>query len=420
MIHAYKMSDRAGTAVREVINFSTLQHLIAADSLTKALPRWTAGGRFQRWKLSQPLLRALQRLERNASCDVLAYQYQSGKRHNFSLALLPPKANEPGARIWGVFRSQVEFESIKKACIYNKLGTSDIDDENCAMAFNKIRTDQINAQRHQPPAELSRPPQPVWGVYQSALFRSSLKGRGNGYLAYRAMAIFVGKLQGYFVPDRCAGGSTSEEAQRVWHALRKEFASVGPVILPFEHHTQRPDKPGYPKATLVLVGCGRKKCQPRPGAALSMEAQDLYISDFFKKKRKWAETHGHYWAILSAGYGLLRPFDNIEPYDVNLKDLSKEGRKNWTAKVAAQILASQAGVHGHWVKHGLPAPGLGTWGSVGLGHPLVQPGDTVYILAGTLYRNPLSSILEEKGVTVINPLEGMSIGQQKKWLKENA
>ena len=340
------------------------------------------------WKLPKPLLAALQELERNAFCDVVVWsqwepsaeiKYPSSQ--SFSLALVPRGGRTgPGSRTLGIFRCRREYSSISSA--QESTSLLHWGEKDCLDAYKEIAREQEDTSR------------PVWVVYQSVIFDNSIKGRGNGYLSYRVMAIFVGSIQGYFVPDRCAHGSTSDDAERVWVALRRDFVSVGPVLLPFEPQLA-PTKLKYPKAALVLVGCGQRKCEMEEEDP-EVKAQNLYISDFFKKKKKWAETFGRRWGILSAAYGYLAPNDRIETYDLSMKELSRDERNKWAAAVAARIL-----FHSRSVRQ------------------LVRPGDTIYILAGTLYRNPLSSILErEGGVSVVNPLEGLGIGQQKKWLKE--
>ena len=58
--------------------------------------------------------------------------------------------------------------------------------------------------------------------------------------------------------------------------------------------------------TIALVACVSKK-NNRP-----MRAQDLYISDWFKKASAYADTISNKWYILSAMHGLVDPSDIIE------------------------------------------------------------------------------------------------------------
>jgi hypothetical protein len=67
--------------------------------------------------------------------------------------------------------------------------------------------------------------------------------------------------------------------------------------------------------TLVIVGCGAAK---RDHEA---EAQDLYTSTYFAKKRAYAETIGDDWQVLSAEYGLVPHDFVIKPYETHIDDL---------------------------------------------------------------------------------------------------
>ena len=45
------------------------------------------------------------------------------------------------------------------------------------------------------------------------------------------------------------------------------------------------------------------------------KAKDLYISDLFKKMRKYVETYNYDWRIISAKHGLINPEKMIESYE---------------------------------------------------------------------------------------------------------
>lgn len=134
---------------------------------------------------------------------------------------------------------------------------------------------------------------------------------------------------------------------------------------------------------LVLVACSKNK---RP---LTCEAQDLYTGDLFLKSRAWAEKHGDAWAILSAKHFLLRPCAQIEPYDETLNNASPGQIEHWSKCVIRMICAA---------------------------HPHARE---VTFLAGEKYRRHLSVWFAGIGVSVSAPMDGMGIGQQLKWLKEN-
>lgn len=128
-----------------------------------------------------------------------------------------------------------------------------------------------------------------------------------------------------------------------------------------------------------LVSCVAKKATKRERAA------DLYQSDWFRKARAYVERTACRWFILSAEHGLLDPGVAIDPYDTALAMMSAHERRQWGARVAAQLDAA-----------------LGS----------DYAGEIVF-LAGKLYRTPL---LDYAGPRARIPMIGLGIGQQKAWL----
>jgi len=126
-----------------------------------------------------------------------------------------------------------------------------------------------------------------------------------------------------------------------------------------------------------LVACVGQKL-PHPA-----RAGHLYQSDWFRKARAYVTIQGGRWFILSALHGLVAPSRVIEPYNVTLADLGAAERRAWGERVSAQLA-----------------------GRIG-------PRTPVVILAGRLYRDPLSAWA---GSRVTVPMEGLGIGQQKAWL----
>lgn len=126
---------------------------------------------------------------------------------------------------------------------------------------------------------------------------------------------------------------------------------------------------------VVLVACCGSKL---PHAA---PAQDLYVSDLFRKSRAYAEAFGCAWYVLSAKHGLLLPGQVVAPYDLTLNRMTRPELMAWEASVLEQWRAVQA--------------------------------DDVVMLAGRLYRGwtPRAS------GTFTVPMQGLSIGHQKAWLK---
>lgn len=138
-------------------------------------------------------------------------------------------------------------------------------------------------------------------------------------------------------------------------------------------------------STLVIIGCGAQKLSE------SAPACELYTSQHFCAKRRYAEGSGHRWMILSARYGLLRPEELIEPYDLNLGSCDDSYLWLWRRYVGQQWLA------------------LGFDGGV-----------TVELHAGLPYRYHLrlavGSITSHVKYTV--PLLSLGIGQQLAWYKQ--
>src|SRR5690606_4368286 len=117
-------------------------------------------------------------------------------------------------------------------------------------------------------------------------------------------------------------------------------------------------------------------------------ARDLYTSALFRKARAYAERNADAWYILSAKYGLVDPNRVIEPYDVTLNRMGIGERRAWAAKVRFEL------------------------------EQIVQPGDTVVMLAGAHYREGLMGALRRRGVQVQVPMEGLKIGEQLQWLSQ--
>lgn len=132
---------------------------------------------------------------------------------------------------------------------------------------------------------------------------------------------------------------------------------------------------------VTLVSCVSRKL---PVAA---QARELYVSDWFKKARAYAEKTGDGWFILSAFYGLLAPDRVIEPYERTLNGQREKERRAWAARVAADLRRS------------------------------VPPGSRLIILAGELYRRELIPLLNQD-YRIEVPMRGLGIGQQLSFLKK--
>jgi cytoplasmic iron level regulating protein YaaA (DUF328/UPF0246 family) len=135
---------------------------------------------------------------------------------------------------------------------------------------------------------------------------------------------------------------------------------------------------------VALVSCVKKK---RPTSAPACE---LYDSALFRGMRRYAETHADRWFILSAAYGLLAPDAVVAPYERTLNRMKVDARRVWSERVLES-----------------------------LSHE-VSTDDTLIVLAGARYREGLFPRLKEMGIAVQVPLEGLKLGQQLQWLKQQS
>ncbi|MBM3957963.1 MAG: hypothetical protein FJ313_07930, partial [Gemmatimonadetes bacterium] len=137
-----------------------------------------------------------------------------------------------------------------------------------------------------------------------------------------------------------------------------------------------------PVGDLVLLGCVAQK---RPGPA---PAKDLYSSPLWQRRRRYAEASGRPWGILSAEFGFLGPEQIIRYYDRYLERESTAYRREWSERVAAEVVAKAEEVGAR----------------------------SVEIHAGAAYiESGLRRHLEAAGFRVLRPLEGMRIGEQLAW-----
>ncbi len=131
----------------------------------------------------------------------------------------------------------------------------------------------------------------------------------------------------------------------------------------------------------VLVGCvATKASAPAPG-------KDLYQSELFLRRRAYAEASGRPWFILSALYGLVGPDDVIEPYDVNMTEVTGARRRSWVEKIMGRLEEELGAL----------------------------TGLVLEVHAGADYRNALGPALRAAEATLVNPLEGLRLGEQLHW-----
>lgn len=83
--------------------------------------------------------------------------------------------------------------------------------------------------------------------------------------------------------------------------------------------------------TIFLIPCCKNK-----NDKLCM-AKDMYKSPMFRMRMRYAEQFDANIYILSAKYGLLAVNQYIEPYNLSLKEFSKDERICWSNKVIEQL-----------------------------------------------------------------------------------
>lgn len=150
-----------------------------------------------------------------------------------------------------------------------------------------------------------------------------------------------------------------------------------PHVIPTAHARDSHD-------TVYLVACvAEKSAQP-------MEARELYLSDLFIKARTFVERRGGKWFILSALHGLVAPNRVLNPYDCTLNTMSAPQRRAWAARVIEQMRTE------------LPT------------------ARRIVVLAGDSYRAHLMEHLQSICPDVTVPMEGLRIGEQLRWLGQNA
>ena len=146
--------------------------------------------------------------------------------------------------------------------------------------------------------------------------------------------------------------------------------------------TATPQPQPRPRAvsSVVLVGSVDSKL---PRAA---PAKDLYRSDLFARRRRYAETTGLPWFVVTSRWGLAAPQEIIAPHDVDLGEMPSAYRRAWAGFVTAQLSAQV---------------------------PL--PGAVVEIHAGVDCVEVLRPELERAGAVVVDPVETGTVDQTLAW-----
>jgi len=142
--------------------------------------------------------------------------------------------------------------------------------------------------------------------------------------------------------------------------------------------------------TLVIVTCVKEKLNG------SFKAEDLYISDLFKKMRHFVEIYDYDWRIISAKHGLIDPEDIIESYEDESLDQFKllQGKQTTNLKTKKdalrQIIEEQL-------------------------EPILKDYNRIILMCGKNYRDVILPLLKEK--KVVNYFKGTKgIGEIKQKL----
>lgn len=129
---------------------------------------------------------------------------------------------------------------------------------------------------------------------------------------------------------------------------------------------------------VVCLSCVKSK-RSKPS-----KARDMYVSALFTKMLAYAESlHPEKIYILSAKYGLLNLDDEIDPYELTLKNMPARARSLWAESVLSKMKREVDLENNQFV-----------------------------FLAGMPYRENLLQHIRHYTV----PMEGLSFGRQLQWL----
>lgn len=160
----------------------------------------------------------------------------------------------------------------------------------------------------------------------------------------------------------------------------------------------RRNKIGRAARRVALVACSYSK------RTTALPVRHLYNGQLFRCAVRYAGATCDSWHVLSAKHHVLDPDDVVAPYDLCIGHLRR--RSAQAATCTEKYLATQWAIH---VRADLFCGES----------PRVRPGDTVVLLAGKAYREPLLPWMGGS-VRIECPLEGLGIGRQMSWLNEAA
>jgi hypothetical protein len=155
---------------------------------------------------------------------------------------------------------------------------------------------------------------------------------------------------------------------------------------------------GNPAGPLVIVPCGRAKVWAKCPGAGPTPAREAYVGTQFRSARRYAETHGSSWVILSAKYGFIPPEAMIENYDVAFSRLINGYYRlvEMPGQVSEEVLQSQAR------------------------RLVTNPTREIVCLVADAYRVKIERAFAELPVTLKFPIAGLRQHAMMTWLARQA
>lgn len=136
-----------------------------------------------------------------------------------------------------------------------------------------------------------------------------------------------------------------------------------------------------PERLLIVESVTKKGPAPGP-------AKDVYESRLWTARRRYAESSGLPWLILSARHGLLDPGEVIEPYELRLNDLSPADFAAVAERAVEQLAARQ------------PLDGL-----------------TIEAHVREEYADAMQPAITDRGGRLEQPVRGLSVCGQRGWYR---
>lgn len=142
----------------------------------------------------------------------------------------------------------------------------------------------------------------------------------------------------------------------------------------------------------VIIGCGKEKLNTKDGVGATPDK--LYTSKLFQLRLTYVKERNLAWAVCSANYGFVFPFESVASYELKISDLDKLNRLLLKTQ-AANWLASR--FHDAVFSSEIP---------------LDPKKITIEFHAGQDYYDEFVPMLKGLGFNVETPVAGLSIGRQ--------